>query len=69
MKRPRRRLIQECVAHIECRVEQRMDTGDKRLFIGKVLEAYADEDLVQGVRKVVYAVGDFPRKIYSTRFT
>lgn len=61
-------IIKECVAHMECRVEQMMDTGDKRLFIGTVLEAYADEDLVNGRRTVEYAVGDFPRKIYGTQF-
>lgn len=62
-------IITECVAHMECRVEQMTDTGDKRLFIGTVLEAYADEDLVHGLRTVEYAAGDFPRKIYGTRFT
>jgi len=61
-------IIKECVAHMECRVEQMIDTGDKRLFVGTVLEAYADEDLVRGVRKVEYATGDFPRKVYGTRF-
>jgi flavin reductase (DIM6/NTAB) family NADH-FMN oxidoreductase RutF len=61
-------IIKECVAHMECRVEQMTDTGDKRLFIGNVLEAYADEDLVRGLRKVEYAAGDFPSKIYGTRF-
>ena len=62
-------IITECVAHMECRVEQMINTGDKRLFIGTVLEAYADEDLVDGRRTVEYAAGDFPKKIYGTRFT
>lgn len=61
-------IIKECVAHMECRVEQVTDTGDKRLFIGNVLEAYADEDLVQDLQRVEYAAGDFPRKIYGGRF-
>jgi len=61
-------IVKECVAHMECRVEQRADTGDKRLFIGQVLEAYADEDVAQGLRTVEYATGDFPSKIYGTRF-
>ena len=26
-------IIKECVAHMECRVEQMIDTGDKRLFV------------------------------------
>ena len=54
---------------MECRVEQMTDAGDKRLFIGRVLEAYADEDVVQGQRTVEYAAGEFPRKIYGTRFS
>ncbi len=62
-------VVKECVAHMECRVEQVADTGDKRLFVGTVLEAYADEDLVQGLRKVEFAGGGFPRKIYGARFT
>ena len=62
-------VIGECAAHMECRVEQVTDAGDKRIFFGTVLEAYADEDLVRGLRKVDFAAGDFPRKIYSTRFT
>lgn len=61
-------IIAECVAHMECRVENMTDTGDKRLFIGTVLEAYADKDIVQGRQTVKYAIGDFPRKIYGTRF-
>jgi flavin reductase (DIM6/NTAB) family NADH-FMN oxidoreductase RutF len=58
-------IIKECVAHMECRVEHTVDAGDKRLFIGQVLEAYADEDLAQGRRTVGYAAGEFPRKIYG----
>jgi len=61
-------IIKECVAHMECRVEQMMETGDKRLLVGNVLEAYADEDLTNGLRTVEYALGEFPRKIYGTRF-
>jgi hypothetical protein len=33
-----------------------------------VIEAYADEALVKGESNVEYAQGDFPRKIYATRF-
>jgi len=33
-----------------------------------VLEAYADEAVVKGERKIEYAKGDFPRKVYTTRF-
>lgn len=61
-------IIDECVAHMECKVRQEIETGDKKLFIGEVIEAYADEALVKGERNVEYAKGDFPKKIYATRF-
>lgn len=38
-------IIEECVAHIECRVVDRLPTGDPTLFVGEVLAAYADEEL------------------------
>ena len=61
-------IIEECVAFMECIVRQEIETGDKNLFVGEVIEAYADEALVKGEKKVEYAQGDFPRKIYGTRF-
>ena len=61
-------IIGECVVHMECKVRQEIETGDKNLFIGEVIEAYADEVLVRGERKIEYAKGDFPRKVYATRF-
>lgn len=60
-------IIGECVAHLECRVEQSVEAGDKTLFIAAVVEAYADQDVEQGGRKVDYAAGEFPAKIYATR--
>jgi len=62
-------IIGECVAHMECRVQQALDVGDKRLFIATVVDAYADEEVEQGRRTVQYAAGDFPHRIYGTRFT
>ncbi len=61
-------VIDECVAFMECRLIKDVETGDKTLFIGRVLEAYADEVIVKGNTKMEYAGGDFPRKVYSTRF-
>jgi len=61
-------IIAECVAHMECKVKQEIETGDKNLFIGEVIEAYADEAIVKGEREIEYAKGDFPRKVYTTRF-
>ncbi len=34
--------IQECIAHIECTVEDQLKTGDHTIFVGKIVEAYAD---------------------------
>ncbi len=61
-------IIDECVAHMECKLKQEVEVGDKNLFIGEVVEAYADEDIVKGKKKIEYAKGDFPRKIYAVRF-
>jgi len=61
-------IIAECVAWMECLVKQEIETGDKNIFVGEVLEAYAAEELVKGEKKVEYAQGGFPRKIYGTRF-
>ena len=61
-------IITECAAFMECRVTARYDSGDKRLFIGEVIEAYADSAVVSGQNPFAYASGDFPRKIYGTRF-
>ncbi|MBN1761808.1 MAG: flavin reductase family protein [Methanomicrobia archaeon] len=61
-------VIAECVAWMECVVNQEIETGDKNLFVGEVIEAYASEELVKGEKKVEFAQGAFPRKIYGTRF-
>ena len=34
--------IRECIAHLECGVEDKFTTGDHTVFVGKILEAYAD---------------------------
>jgi flavin reductase (DIM6/NTAB) family NADH-FMN oxidoreductase RutF len=34
--------IRECIAHIECEVENQFSTGDHTVFVGRILEAYAD---------------------------
>jgi flavin reductase (DIM6/NTAB) family NADH-FMN oxidoreductase RutF len=61
-------IIAECVAWMECIVRQEIETGDKNIFVGDVIEAYADDAVVRGERTVEYAQGAFPRKIYGTRF-
>jgi flavin reductase (DIM6/NTAB) family NADH-FMN oxidoreductase RutF len=34
-------IIEECIAHLECRVVQEVEAGDHHLVIGEVLAAYA----------------------------
>jgi flavin reductase (DIM6/NTAB) family NADH-FMN oxidoreductase RutF len=34
--------IRECVAHLECEIDGQFTTGDHTIFVGKILEAYAD---------------------------
>ena len=34
--------IRECIAHLECEVEDKFTTGDHTVFVGKIVEAYAD---------------------------
>ena len=53
---------------MECRLIQEIKAGDKNLFIGEVLEAYADEAVMQKNRKIEYGMDKFPQKIYGTRF-
>lgn len=71
-KRPARKVaapaIGECVAFMECILKQVVPAGNKLLFIGEVVEAYADEKLKNGELKEEFARGSFPRKIYGTRF-
>lgn len=49
-------IIEECVAHLECKVSQRMTTGDHTVFIGEVLEAYSNEGLDPKKMKPIYHV-------------
>ena len=36
-------IIKECVAHLECKLEEQITAGDHTLFIGRVLTAYTDK--------------------------
>jgi len=36
-------IIKECVAHLECKLEEQITVGDHTLFIGRVLTAYTDK--------------------------
>lgn len=56
-------IIEECVAHLECKLVNQITTGDHTLFIGEVTAAYANEGAFDGefidVKKVrnIYQVG------------
>lgn len=41
-KRVKTPAILECLAHIECTVEDKISTGDHVMFVGKIVEAYTD---------------------------
>jgi len=36
-------IIKECIAHLECKLHSQFKTGDHTIFIGEVIEAYANE--------------------------
>lgn len=73
-------IIEECVAHMECKVVNQCDTksatesdfdtsiGDKVLFVGEVVEAYANEDVVEDKSSVEWFTDDFPKHVYGVRF-
>jgi flavin reductase (DIM6/NTAB) family NADH-FMN oxidoreductase RutF len=42
-------IINECVAHLECRVEDMIPTGDHVLVVGEVLAAYAGSEAFKGL--------------------
>lgn len=49
-------IIEECIAHLECKVVEEIDVGESTLFIAEVVEAYGNEEyMVRGrwdLRKV-----------------
>ncbi len=55
-------IIKECIAHLECKVEEQITVGDHSLFIGRVLTAYTNKGVFDekfDVRKVrpIYHMG------------
>jgi len=56
-------IIEECLAHLECRLNQQLTTGDHTLFIGDVLIAYVNEGIFDGkfdIKKFkpIYHIGE-----------
>jgi flavin reductase (DIM6/NTAB) family NADH-FMN oxidoreductase RutF len=41
-------IIKECVAHLECKLHSKFATGDHTIFVGEIVEAYADKQALKG---------------------
>ncbi|MDI6884230.1 MAG: flavin reductase family protein [Hadesarchaea archaeon] len=41
-------IIEECVAHLECKLADQLTMGDHTLFVGEVVAAYANEGMFDG---------------------
>jgi flavin reductase (DIM6/NTAB) family NADH-FMN oxidoreductase RutF len=37
-------IIKECVAHLECKLHNQFEAGDHTIFVGEIIEAYADKE-------------------------
>jgi flavin reductase (DIM6/NTAB) family NADH-FMN oxidoreductase RutF len=37
-------IIKECIAHLECKLHSQFTTGDHTIFVGEIVEAYADKE-------------------------
>ena len=37
-------IIKECVAHLECKLHSQFTTGDHTIFVGEIVEAYANKE-------------------------
>jgi len=37
-------IIKECIAHLECKLHSQFQTGDHTIFVGEIIEAYADKE-------------------------
>ncbi|HKZ93652.1 MAG TPA: flavin reductase family protein [Candidatus Bathyarchaeia archaeon] len=63
-KRVRSPIIKECVAHLECKVVEKIKTGDHTLFVGEVISAYVNKGIftetfdVEKVKPVFHMGGD-----------
>ena len=68
--------IEECVAHIECKLVNQVTTGDHTLLIGEAVAAYADESAFDGnfidierVQNIYQVGGDVFTTLSKKRFT
>ncbi|MDQ1280609.1 MAG: hypothetical protein QG670_1872 [Thermoproteota archaeon] len=57
-------LIKECIAHLECKLSQQLETGDHTIFVGNVIKASADQGVftevfdLKKVKPVLHIGGD-----------
>lgn len=54
--------IKECIAHLECIVQQKIPAGDHTIFIGEVVAAYANKEVFDEAfdvkrAKIIYHIG------------
>jgi len=40
-------IIKECIAHLECKLHSQFTTGDHTIFVGEIIEAYADKGIFE----------------------
>jgi len=72
-KRVKPPIIEECIAHLECRLVDEVPTGSHRLLIGLVVAAYADEKAFTGLRynvettQLLLALQDGPHTFTTPR--
>jgi flavin reductase (DIM6/NTAB) family NADH-FMN oxidoreductase RutF len=55
-------IIKECLAHLECKLHNQFETGDHTVFIGEIVEAYANKGVFtdkydMSKTKMLYHVG------------
>jgi flavin reductase (DIM6/NTAB) family NADH-FMN oxidoreductase RutF len=55
-------IIKECIAHLECKLYKKITAGDHTLFIGEILDAYANKNAFTGKynlekAKLIFHVG------------
>jgi flavin reductase (DIM6/NTAB) family NADH-FMN oxidoreductase RutF len=63
-KKVRPPIIKECIAHMECKLVQKIATGDHTLFVGEVLTAYVNKGVftksfnIKKVKPIFHMGGD-----------
>jgi len=63
-KKVRPPIIKECIAHLECKLVEKVTTGDHTLFVGEVLASYVDKGAftktfnIKRVKPVYHMGGD-----------